>query len=633
MAHRVSPNSNTIDLAKHPTFSLGGGEVDTRALEYRVGGESIKLQNQTLKVLVALQSQRGRVVTRDELIERCWGGRIVGDDVINRCISLLRPVAARSGRFGIETVPRLGYRLIEIPSVGHRRRRYWQLGGALILLAALVGLLLFVHSQRSNRRILVVMVTPFAAQPRDGADRLASDAQDSVVRMLTESGISVEVAKSRAQSANPDADLLVTGSVDAAPNGAAATISIEDVRRHAIILSRRLESDKLHTGDLPDRIGANIAAALSWNGPLILRDNLNPSDAAFLSHLLNHSSDSDYDALEGFEFARRNAPSAPNSVIAQLALAMDTGFAINAIPSSQRADAVAAGRSAADRARQLAPDFGDVYVPWCLLHSPALIGGCEDQLRTGLSRHVQASFVPQFLGLLLANAGRIDDASSFASASLAQDRYVSYKLGLTILLDEAIGNPNAATIYREATRLWPHDLSFFWLRAQGILLRGDFPALDRFEKETGERNFPPDYSSAASITAALDSRSLDALRSACPTSAQGIQAIQCMIASSELGDVDDAFLFAATLYPPRRARQPGSEESIWLQQPFVQDTSYLTIPATAALRRDPRFLALAESLGLLDYWRGGRLPDFCTKRREGVCSRLARLPALKTSRH
>jgi hypothetical protein len=70
-------------------------------------------------------------------------------------------------------------------------------------------------------------------------------------------------------------------------------------------------------------------------------------------------------------------------------------------------------------------------------------------------------------------------------------------------------------------------------------------------------------------------------------------------------------------------RTPLESDAIWLDQPFQQDTFYLTSPATIAMRRDPRFLPLVDRVGLLDYWRSGRLPDFCTQAHEAVCSRIA----------
>ncbi|MBV9061399.1 MAG: winged helix-turn-helix domain-containing protein, partial [Alphaproteobacteria bacterium] len=65
-----------------------------------------------MQVLVALARANGAVLSRDELIRQCWGGRIVGDDAINRCVSKVRQLADLGGKaFEIETIPRVGYRL------------------------------------------------------------------------------------------------------------------------------------------------------------------------------------------------------------------------------------------------------------------------------------------------------------------------------------------------------------------------------------------------------------------------------------------------------------------------------------------------------------------------------------------
>ncbi len=51
------------------------------------------------------------------------------------------------------------------------------------------------------------------------------------------------------------------------------------------------------------------------------------------------------------------------------------------------------------------------------------------------------------------------------------------------------------------------------------------------------------------------------------------------------------------------------------------DTSVLFQPETAPMRRDARFVPLADKLGLLSYWREtGRKPDFCETEAAPVCS-------------
>ncbi len=62
-----------------------------------------------------------------------------------------------------------------------------------------------------------------------------------------------------------------------------------------------------------------------------------------------------------------------------------------------------------------------------------------------------------------------------------------------------------------------------------------------------------------------------------------------------LGHLDDAFLLAE-----RVAQEKNSV------------SQFLFLPATAAMRRDPRFILLAQRFGLVEYWQStGKWPDFC----------------------
>jgi DNA-binding winged helix-turn-helix (wHTH) protein len=101
-----------IRLAREPDFRLGVLTVRPSLCEVQARGGRQRLQPRVMQVLVALARVENRVVSRDALIETCWGGRIVGEDAINRCIGRLRRLAETcEGGFAIETVARVGYRL------------------------------------------------------------------------------------------------------------------------------------------------------------------------------------------------------------------------------------------------------------------------------------------------------------------------------------------------------------------------------------------------------------------------------------------------------------------------------------------------------------------------------------------
>ncbi len=102
----------TVDLAKSEDFTLGAVTVQPALRTARQGAKSVILEPRVMQVLVLLAEHAGRPVDRDTMIERCWGGVIVGDDAIQRCIGRLRRLASELGGYSIETIPKIGYRLV-----------------------------------------------------------------------------------------------------------------------------------------------------------------------------------------------------------------------------------------------------------------------------------------------------------------------------------------------------------------------------------------------------------------------------------------------------------------------------------------------------------------------------------------
>jgi len=104
-----------VVLADEPPFALGDLTVRP-ALRQVVCADNSEhiLEPRVMQVLVALARAQGGIVSRDKLIEQCWEGRIVGEDAINRVIGRLRQFAQSdaANAFRIETVPRVGYRLL-----------------------------------------------------------------------------------------------------------------------------------------------------------------------------------------------------------------------------------------------------------------------------------------------------------------------------------------------------------------------------------------------------------------------------------------------------------------------------------------------------------------------------------------
>jgi DNA-binding winged helix-turn-helix (wHTH) protein/TolB-like protein len=103
-------------------FRLGDWEVRPRHGTLLRDGqdpeEVVRVEPRVMAVLVCLAHHVGQVVTRDEFSADVWGGRIVSDEALSRCISVLRQLLGddtREPRF-IRTIARIGYTLEQTPA-------------------------------------------------------------------------------------------------------------------------------------------------------------------------------------------------------------------------------------------------------------------------------------------------------------------------------------------------------------------------------------------------------------------------------------------------------------------------------------------------------------------------------------
>lgn len=110
------PIPGEIQLADEAELVVGRMVARPATLEILLDGNSHTIEPRMMQLLVALARERGQVVSRDSLVISCWSGRIVGDDAINRCVAKVRRLSGGEAGFEIETIKRVGYRLVETVS-------------------------------------------------------------------------------------------------------------------------------------------------------------------------------------------------------------------------------------------------------------------------------------------------------------------------------------------------------------------------------------------------------------------------------------------------------------------------------------------------------------------------------------
>jgi DNA-binding winged helix-turn-helix (wHTH) protein/predicted ATPase len=103
--------------------AFGDVRFNTQSGELRRNGEVARLTPKAAAVLSALIEKAPGLVTKEELLNRVWGGRAVGDEAITSCIQEVRRALDDDARYPryVETRYRRGYRLI-VPAIGPAKR-------------------------------------------------------------------------------------------------------------------------------------------------------------------------------------------------------------------------------------------------------------------------------------------------------------------------------------------------------------------------------------------------------------------------------------------------------------------------------------------------------------------------------
>lgn len=102
-------------------WTFGAVQFDERTFELHVGGQPAGLERKSLEVLRQLLYRAGEVVTKDELLEAVWPGRVLSDNSLPKSISRIREVIGDADQAVIRTVHGYGYRLAAPVTVEHTR--------------------------------------------------------------------------------------------------------------------------------------------------------------------------------------------------------------------------------------------------------------------------------------------------------------------------------------------------------------------------------------------------------------------------------------------------------------------------------------------------------------------------------
>lgn len=291
-------------LTQATPFQIAGYLVEPARLRVTSGEEEARLEAKVMLVLLYLAERAGEVVSRAELEEKLWPGRIVTEDSVNKAIAKLRRVLADDARHPrvVETVPKSGYRLIaEVKAIedaaaaradtsyrgrtaqpwSWRRRLTW-LFGSLSILVVLVGAILLLARDRSESVLFAplpnkpaVAVAPFknlgAASEEDYfADGITADLITDLSKvngLLVIAPGSVFAyrdsdAKPRQIAAELGVDYLIVGSVQRLRDSLRINVQLIEASAERAIWGERYSGVLNDVFDIQDELATAVVAAL-----------------------------------------------------------------------------------------------------------------------------------------------------------------------------------------------------------------------------------------------------------------------------------------------------------------------------------------------------------------------------------
>ena len=102
---------------EHPppkTLRIGDWLVSPASGQMSKGEETVRVEVRTMRLLLCLAENAGKVVSIDELLNQVWSGVVVSPDSVYQAVTSLRRLLGDDPKQPsyIATVPRLGYRMI-----------------------------------------------------------------------------------------------------------------------------------------------------------------------------------------------------------------------------------------------------------------------------------------------------------------------------------------------------------------------------------------------------------------------------------------------------------------------------------------------------------------------------------------
>jgi TolB-like protein/Tfp pilus assembly protein PilF len=400
------------------TLVFGPFEISTHTRRLLREGQQMMLGARAFDILLALVSHAGELVSKDQLFEWVWPGRVVEENNLQVHVSTLRKLL---GAQWIATVPGRGYRFTgQVQQVG---------AGPAEQSTAIAQTLASRHS---------IAVLPFTNASGDDSQEYFSDGiAEDVISHLTRSPWLLVVARNssftyRSSTASPmqicgelEARYLVTGAVRRAGNQLRVNAELVDGQSGQNLWTQRFDSELPDLFKLQEQIAHSIVSAIE---PVALR-----SEEKRALHLAEHSA-ADVQHWEllmqarwhFWRSTREHLVSSEQLLLQAMQLNSKEGASLSLMAFIHMSRVWAGWAESSKQSlneaiscamRAVALDEQDSFAHFTLGTALSCVGKMDQaiaELEQALRIYPQAAAAAGELGRLLAFSGRSDEAHEFA---------------------------------------------------------------------------------------------------------------------------------------------------------------------------------------------------------------------------
>ncbi len=630
-----------IALAHEPPFTLGGLRLlpPTREIVAPDGTRTV-VEPRVMQVLIALARADGAIVTRDALIASCWEGRIVGEDAINRVISRLRYAAAETGGvFRVETVTRIGYRLVvdaviaaapvaaagapetdgaaspppdgpvaaSPPSPSGARWRGWRIAAIAVAIAAVFGAVawrLGGTAAPPTRIVPQLDVRAFTPLSPDVSPAVVAAAREEIVAAFGVTSL-VDVTTAAPNGAPGPQAWTLTGAIGRSGRDLRFVVHLTHRTTGTIVWSTAIDHPAADVPRALKRVAAEVAEIVVSSLPAAADYRGGTLPDATLALMVQFNQDTTLPVgpyHHAQEELRRVVAQAPDFAEGWSTLALALGYTATA---SDDPAAIAAARAEGPvviaNALKVRPNDAETLMAAAKLVAPADFAGREAAFRVATAAPTSLFGAEHSAyAVFLVNVGRAGDAVREAKFTYDLDPLAAlYAVRYAHALAVAGQVRLAETILARSEYLWPDFAPTLALRTRLALWSGD-PGPGVAAARADPQLLPSARAAMLTTFAAL--ATTDAARRAAAATLATLSLDPAtndafiVSALGALGDPADAVAAAGRLIAAHNALA----------------AEVLFDPTLADARRTPMFAQLAKRIGLTDYWRrSGHAPDFC----------------------